>query len=305
VSTDNALLTAVSLIAAKAETTTGNVIATGTADAATICMNAKLEPDDNSNPRMNMGGEGTLQSTPGAQSGSASWDNELTGNGATGQPLYATLFFPACDFTNTAGTFARAKDNTTLTISKYEDGLLRTLYGSKGSWKLTIEEGKPPTISWSWKGKYIKGTDAAILTPTLPTVLADVDKTTVTIGSFSPLFSKLVLDCGNDVQLREDAGNVSGDNSGIHSAVIVNHAATLTIDSEATATSTHDWRAKILASTEETLTITIGLSANRIITIVAPKAQAIKCTRGDRHGIMTDEVTLQLNGSADFSIAFS
>jgi hypothetical protein len=304
--TDAPKITPIMCIAAKAETTTGVAIVVTAAEATLIVFNFSMTPDEPANERQAMAGKGQLASAPGAQSGKCSFEVELTGAGTTGVPPWASTFLPACDWENTTGTFSPVNGVTTLTIVAYEDGLRRQLTGCRGDFTITAVNGQPGRVKFDFTGKYIDTavTDVSILAPTFPTVLAPIFAGgTCTLGSFAPVLSKIMVAAGNVVGLREDATNT--DKSGYKAAFISNRKSTGSMDPEAVAVATRDWRAILMARTEEALSIVIGASANNIITIAAAKAQTVKTPRGNRNDLMTDEIALQLNSTTPFTIAFS
>lgn len=305
--TDAPKLEAISHLAAKAETTTGTAIAVAAAEAAFIVFNLEMNGDEPENERQAMAGKGRLASAPGAQSGSCSFEIELTGNGSAGLPLWASTFLPACDWEVSTATYSAANGVTTLTLVVYEDGLRRELTGARGNFRLILEAGKPGRVRFEFKGKYhaTAVTDAAILSVTYPTVLAPVFAgATVSIaGAFTPTLSRIEIDAGNDVQMREDA--TAADASGFKAAFIPNRKTTGSMDPEAVAVATRDWRSKLFGRNEESLSIVVGSSANNIITIAAAKFQTIKAPRGKRNGLLTDAIGFALNGTSPFTIAFS
>lgn len=301
--TDSAKLDVIRLLAAKVETTTGTAIAVTGTDATYIIMNPQMTPDQPLNEREAMAGKGQLQGSAGAQSGKLTFEVELSGSGSSGGvPDWATVFLPACDFTNSAGTFARTNNVTTLTMVLYEDGLKRTLSGAKGTFKLTLVSGKPGRLAFEFTGRYEDEADAAILSPTFPTVLAPVFKgATCTIGGYTPKISTFEFDAGNTVIMREDATDATG----YHAAAIPQHKATFTLDPETDSIANRDWFTKYKGSSEEAVNVVVGATANNTITLAATKAQTTKSPRGSRNGLMTNQIAGQFNGTTDFSIAFS
>lgn len=299
--TDSAKIDVIRLLAAKVETTTGTPIAVTGTDATYIIMNPQMGADQPNNEREAMAGKGQLASTAGPQSGTFTFEVELTGSGASGAvPDWATTFLPACDMTNTAGTFAFTNNVTTLTMVLYEDGLRRSISGAKGNFKIVAGNKKPARVQFEFKGIYQAVTDASILAPTFPTVLAPTTYV-FTVGSFSPICSQVEIDAGNNVVMRED---ING-SLGYHAAAITQRKSTGTLDPEATAIATRDWAVKYTGSTEEAFSLAVGSTANNTITIAATAAQTMKAGRGSRNGITTDAISLQFNSTTPFSIAFT
>lgn len=290
-------------LTAKVETTSGTVIAVTGSDGQFNVLNPVMTPDDPQNEREIQAGLGVLASTPGAQGGTLTFSLEAYGNGATGVPAWASTFLPACDWENTAGTFAATTGLTTLTFVLYEDGVTRTLFGARGNFKIRMQNGKPWMFDFEFKGKYGTDADVAIVAPTFPTVIPPVwyGATCSIAGSFTPTLSTVEIDPANEVVLREDATDATG----YRSAAIVGRKPTGTMDPESVSVATRAWRTKISASTEESLSITVGSSSNNTITLAATKFQTVKSSRGNRNNLLTDTINFQLNSSSPFTLAFS
>jgi hypothetical protein len=293
------------LLAAKAETTTGTAIATTGTDAQLIIIDPKLTPDNPFSERPNQGAGGQLASTPNQQTGKLTFDVEVYGSGTGGSsPQWASSLLPPCNYTESSGTFTYTNNASTVTLSMFEDGKKRTLYGAKGTVKFAKDQAAPGRASFEFTGKFVEQTDTSILSPTLPTNIAPITGTvTFTSGtaSYTPTLSKIEYDVGNNVVLREDLSATDG----YRGAAIVNWKPTYTLDPETEAQSTRDWKALQLAATAEALSFTIGSTTGNRMVIAASAAQTIKVERGSRNGILVENVTGQVNGAAPATITFS
>lgn len=299
---DNPKLAQVRLLAAKVETTTGTAIALSGTDATLIVFDPVMEPDSPMNEREVQADLGQLTGTAGAQGGTCTFEVELTGAGAAGVPAWASTFLPACNWANTTGTFAYARSNVTLTIALYEDGLVRTLAGARGTFTITGESGKPARVRFEFKGKYKAVLDASILAPTFPTVIAPIcAASTITIGGYSPVISKWMVAANNEVILRED----ETDATAYRAAAIVQMKPNGSIDPESTSIATRDWLSKYVANTLESFSVAIGSVANNIVTIASSTMQTTKAGRDTRNKLIREAISLGFMSSNPFTIVFS
>jgi hypothetical protein len=228
---------------------------------------------------------------------------DLTGNGASGLPAWATTFLPICGWTATGSTYAAVKTTgTTATIELYEDGLKRQMVGCRGTFRLRYTAGKGARVAFDIQGCFTGETDVAILAPTFPTVIPPVWKSgTCTINSVAQKLSTLEIDAGNDVIMREDPAA----STGYRAAEIVGRKPTITLDPEAVTVATQGWRTARDAGTEWALSVILGSAANNIITVASSKFQARQVGRGSRNGLSTHAITGQLNSATPFSIALT
>jgi hypothetical protein len=302
---DTVKIDRIRVLAAKVETTTGTPISLSGTDGQFIVLNPSMTADDPVNEREAQAGLGMYPSVPGAQGGRLTFEVELTGSGASGTvPPWATTFLPACGMTNTTGTFAFASSNVTLTFGLYEDGLLRILSGARGNYTISAKSGNPVRVQFEFMGKYQLHTDVSILSPTFPTVIPPVfANSTFTLGAYAPILSQFDLTPGNEVTMRESGA--AGDTLGYRAAAIVGRKPSLTLDPEAVAVATKDWRALTAASTQLALSIVIGSTANNIITIASSTCQVTGSSRGNRNGLMIDQLRCVLTTTTPYTIAFS
>lgn len=122
----------------------------------------------------------------------------LMGRGVTGAgqgpPSWSPLL-KACGFSLTAGyngstssswTFAPISKNfTACTIYTYMDGLLFKALGCLGTWKLDMEAGALPKLTFDMTGTFVQPTEAAMPAATMPNDIKEmVQSEGMTIGSF-------------------------------------------------------------------------------------------------------------------------
>ena len=288
------------LMAAAVEATTGTAETLDAADAAFIVLDPQFNEEIDVVERELPAALGTERSIQGARKATLSFSMYIVGNGATGTPLWASTFLPACDMAETSGSFAFTHGGATLTMSLYEDGIKRSLAGARGTFKITAKAGDPVKIDFTFTGKFTEEADASMLSPTFPTVLPPIwGGNAVTFGSFAPKLAEISIDAGNGVVMREDAADASG----YLAAAITTRKSVGTCDPESV--SGRNWRTQIDGSTEEAMSLVIGSVTHNIITITAARCQPFKKARGNRNELMTEQVDLQFNGSTPFAIVFT
>lgn len=297
------LLAPIMLLAAKLETTNGTKISVSGSDADHIVYNFDWQPDDASIARPKPASMGSDKSIAGAQLGTVRFTIHLAGKGSVSAvPAWADRFLPACGYTKTGSQFDRAVTAQTITIVWYENGLKNTLYGAAGTFTISGTNAQPTDVNFEFRGIYYAEEDAAILTPTFPTVMPPIwVGSTVTVGSYTPVLSRFEINAGNQIVLRPDAAATYG----FRCAVITNHEPMLTIDPEATLVATRDWVSVHRAMTEEALSLTVGSESNNTITLTATSAQTQMPKRNVRDNILAKSITAQLNGATPLAIAFS
>ena len=192
-------------------------------------------------------------------------------------------------------------------MAVYQDGMIKSISGAAGTFKLVCPTGKPAYFEWDFTGVWIPPTDGAILAPTYPTALPLRFATTACTFATVPLqLSTLTLDCGNEVTMREDPSTVSG----FHSAIITDRIPKVTCDPESKLVATRNSYGQFLASTEGALSFGLDGLTNSVVTVAAPRAQIIKNTEADRNKLVTDAIEFQLNRNGStpdqtFSILFT
>jgi len=317
----NPLLTRRRVLAAKIETTPGDPIALGAADAAFNVFDPEITYDMPFGEREGQSAFSPLTGVPGAQKGSITFRTEVHGSGTGGSPVpaWASTFLPAVGMYDDSNTFKleskhpeTAGANTeTLTIGFYEDGVFKSLKGCMGTCVFNFENGVAVSISWTFEGVYVAPSDVEIIAPTYPTVapLQFLSAGLIlTEGSteWQPKVSRMSIDLGNEIVVRED----QNDATGYHCAAIVGRRTTGTLDPEARLLATKNLFTLWTARTEQTLDIDLGSVAGNQVAFDAPALQITDLGGGDRGGIKTEDISFQLNRSAsagdeEFTITFS
>jgi hypothetical protein len=285
------------VFAAKVETTTGTAISLSGTDGAFNAFEPEITPDIPFNRREGQGASiDPITGVPGARGAKVKLMTDAYG--AATVPSWGVLLQAAgALLTSRTYTFPTANINdTTLTMGFYQDGWLFQAAGCKLNWNLKGQNGQPAISTWEGTGLWQPPTAVALIAPTYPTTIPPrVASMTLTIGGNTYKVSDFELDLGNEVVYREDVTDVTG----YHAAAITNRNITFKVSPERVALGTQDWYAAYLAGTEVALNLVLGLSANNIITITAPKLQqAAPPEAGERNGIQVDNLTFEANRSA-------
>jgi hypothetical protein len=300
------------VFAAKQETTSGTAESLTTAEASFNVYDLMIQQAIEMEPRESQGGFGMLSSIPGGYQGKATFKTDVSWDGTTTMPEWASVLWPACGLVDTSGTFAPVtavpgSSVKTLTIAGYVDGMLKRIRGAAGTFKLVCPTGKRAYIEWDFTGIWIPPTDTAMLAPTYPTDTAlRYANGATTFNSVALCLENITFDMGNEIMLRECAATVSG----YHAALITNRIPKVTGNPESKLVATQDRFGQLIASTEAALSWVIPGPADSYITISAPKAQITNIQEADRNRLVTDEIewSLNRNGStvdSEFTIVFT
>lgn len=295
-----ALLRRRSVFAAKVETTIGTAESLTAAEGVFNCMNLAIQPNITMEEREGQGGFNYNSSVAGARSGTATFSTEAYYDGST-VPPWATVLLPGCGFINTAGTFnplSKGPGETvkTLTIGGYVDGLYRVLAGCMGTFTIDCPTGRMVKFNWTFEGKWVNPTDVAIIDPTFPTTIPmRMAAGSVSWNSVNLCTENVTIDAGNEVIMRECAGEASG----YKSALVVNRKPTVTANPEMVLVATQDRHAQWLTTAPQALAITTGASDENHLLITLPKAQIQNIQQGERSGLLTDEITWMATANDD------
>jgi hypothetical protein len=292
-----ALLTRRRVFAAKTEAGIGTAETLAGADAVYNALEFSIQRNMAMTRREGQGGFNYLASVPEMQAGTATIRHNLTYDG-TNIPAWASVLLPACGWVDTAGVFSPISRGPggvglpkTITIGEYVDGKLRRLSGCMGTFVITLETGKAAEIEFTFQGKFFENeTDATILAPTYPTAPAlRFANGTLTWAAGALCTSSATIDAGNEVILRECAE--TGNRTGIKSALVTNRAPIITADPEAVLVATVNRELQWTAGTTGVLAATLAGVGDSTLVISAPAAQIEDKQKGDRNGMVTDDIT--------------
>lgn len=312
------MLTRRRVIAAKVEVTEGTAIAVTVADAGIIAIDPKFDLDVKMYDRANvmLNSLSKLPSVPGAKMGKISFSAELKGAGVAYSALIKPaigLYLRACGFAETIVTTVGSETATyvpastgvpSLTISMYDDGMIKTIAGARGTVKFDSKLGEAVIASFEFQGIYSAVAAGAMISPTLeasvPPVLINAN---LTIGGAAAICESFGIDMGNQVAMRTSINAATG----YISAIINDRKPTAKLDPEMATDSVAytNW----LAGTP--VALSVGPLANgnyNKFTITAPKLITTKVGEADRNGneIASSDFALCMNtGDDEISIVFS
>jgi hypothetical protein len=178
----------------------------------------------------------------------------------------------------------------------YIDGMFKVLRGCAGTVKIVAESGKAAVFEFTFTGVWCAVTDVALLTPTYEaSAPMRTANSAFTFGTWSPCWSKLEIDIGNQIYLRPCAS--AADGSGFASACIISRNTIGSFDPESALVATFDYYGKWLSQAEQALSVAIQNATDQI-TIAAPKAQITSVAQTDRGGVLAETVNFQCNRNA-------
>lgn len=291
-----------SVFAAKVEATIGTAESLTAAEGVFNAMDLQIQPNITMEEREGQGGFNYNASVPGIRSGTATFSTEAYYDGST-IPPWASVLLPGCGFVETAGTFAPVSRGPggsglpkTLTIGGYVDGVYRVLSGCMGTFTIDLPTGRMVKFNWTFQGKWVNPTDVAIIDPTFPTTLPmRMAAGSVSWSSTNICVENVTVDAGNEVVLRECAGDLTG----LRSALVVNRKPMITANPEMVLVATQNRHSQWLTPTRGALVVTTGGSGENRLVITAPQAQIQNIQQGERSGLLTDEITWMATASDD------
>lgn len=298
-------------IAFKAETNEGTAETPGTGDVLLV-FEPNYDPDvqhykrDPARSSMSQ-----LESLPGERSGKIDFIMELVGSGTKGvAPAWGALL-KACGYAETISTGTSVRYDPasasipSLTLAMYMDGVIKKIWGARGDVKLTLDKGKPGLLHFTFSGADFSLTDGGLLTPvSYPAIKPPVFLgATFTYDTYAAIISKLEIDAGNKVELRDSVNAASG----FVSALITGREPKATFDPEAVTVATKDFFGMWRGSTGAAMAATLGSTADtgNMIALSAPKAQIEELKGADRKEIRVFNITAGLKGNTgddEFSI---
>lgn len=311
------MLTRRRVIAAAIETVEGVAETLTAADTGIVAISPKFDLDvkmyDRNNVMLNTLSK--MAPIPGQKMGKLSFTAEMKGAGAaysaTVKPAIGK-FLRACGFAETIVATAGTESATylpastgvpSLTMAMYDDGLIKTIVGARGTVKIDGKIGEAVIVSFDFQGLYSETVAGAMLTPTLeatvPPILLNAG---LTIGGDAAICESFGVDMGNTITMRSSLNAVNG----YISAALTDRKPTAKLDPEMEVTS--DAYVNWLAGTPVALNVgPLGTADYNKFQIAAPKMVTTKVGEGDRNGnqIASSDFALVMNtGDDEISIAF-
>lgn len=218
------------------------------------------------------------------------FDVEIAGAGAAGTAAPYGPLLLACGFAETLVAVTSASYNpissafTFVTIYCYRDGLLYKLTGCAGNVTFNWEAKKLPFMHFTFTGKYVAVSDAAIAAGAvytafqLPVASIPAKSGTITLGGYGCKISKLSCDMANDVS---HALWMNAETLGI-----VDRKPKGTISVELVTVATKDYWTLVRNATTAALVFTQGLVAGNISEFTAPAVQLAKVKEYEFEGVL-------------------
>ena len=280
-----------SVFAAKIEATIGTAETLAAGDGAFNARNLKFVANIAMTDREGQGGFNYLPGVPSQRGCTVTFTTDAFYNGTT-IPTWASVLLPCCGFIDDTGLFSPLSkgpgpDVKTATIGGYYDGKFYTAAGCAGTFVINCPTGDVVSIDWTFQGKWTNPADVALIVPTYPTTMP----MRFAAGSFSWASSTLctktcTVDAGNEVILRECAGDITG----IKSGLIVNRKPMISADPEMVLVATQNRHSQWLTPTTGALVITTGGNSENRLTITASAAQIQDIQEGERNKLLTDDI---------------
>jgi len=245
---------------------------------------------------------GSLSRNPsvsGKRQARLTFDVELKGSGAAGTaPDYGALLL-GCGYSETisAGvsvTYKPATNSLTksMTLAVYMDGVIKTMWGARGNVKLSMAAGKPGILSFEFLGADFDVVTGALLAPTYSTIVpAAFLNGSLLLDSYAAVISKVDIDTGNVLALRESINASSGNLS----CLITGRNPKGSIDPELVNIATYDFYLKWKTpGTLGGISLAATGSAGNICTVSCSKVRYAAIDPGERNGIRTLGIDCEL-----------
>ena len=218
--------------------------------------------------------------------GTFNTDDVITG-GTSG----VTASVDAAPIASQGWEYKRDSSSPSATVSYYLDGKLNKARGCRGNVTIDARAGEPAMFGFSFSGEHLSESDAALLTVTEETTVEPVvESASYSFRSRTDCIDTFTIDAGNDVVERTCASA----SRGVKSFRITNWHPTISIDPEDVLVATASFRADLEARRSGRFYMEIGSDAGNRIAIAAPSFAYSGAAEGDRNGISTRNLTLDL-----------
>jgi hypothetical protein len=234
---------------------------------------------------------GNSEQIPISEEAQIEFDVECAGSGT---PLgtsaaYAPLL-GACGFAETLTPTTKAEYNpvstgqTFVTIYGYRDGILYKMTGCAGNVSFNFAAKKLPFMHFTFTGKYVAVTDAAIASGAVytgfitPVASIPAKMGTVTIGAYAAKISEFTLDMANDVK---HALWMNAETLGI-----MDRKPKGSLSVELVTVAVKDYWSVVRNVTSQALVFTQGVTAGNIFTLTAPAVQLADVQEYEYEGVL-------------------
>ena len=311
------LLKTLRTIACAVETTIGTAEVLDATDGGFHCYDLMIQADIENLERESSNTFGTLQSSQGARKGTASFKVDLQLTGASA-PAWLDVLLQGCGYVGTADVYSPVSEGLSasssvksLTIASYQDGVVKSIRGAVGDFKIMATSGKLVTMEFEFQGVWNGVVDGAMIAPTYSTERpARYAGAAANYDGLEHCIESLEFSAGNEIVMRECPDTQAGFKSGL----IVNRKPTITLNPEAQLVADYDVYGNWLLGKEAAFSTSfdslLASTQTASMVLAAPKAQVVNVQEGDRNNLVTDEIELQLNRNGtnideDVSITFS
>lgn len=300
------VLREIGMIAAELEVTKGVLVAPDAADAGIEVYDPEVVATHEMAPRETV--EATFdgrEDVPGNTFYTATFRVPFKGSGAAGTVGEVSKLLRACSTIEaiSAGVSVIYTVQTpfatqeTITLDVYKDGKRWRLIGAMGNCVMVWEQNGVPIYEFTFLGQYTNPTDTPILSGIVygavnpPSVLS----VPVLWNAVAPIATRVSVDFGNDVQMRQDIAEATG----FRHAMIVNRAPRIEFDPEERTEAIQGFITDWVAGTAAAFTATLGSVAGNIHAISLPNAQIESVSPGERNGLMIHTVSLKAFANSD------
>lgn len=306
------------IVAIKEEAVEGIAEALTAADVGAMAIEPKVDVDITMYERnLSKSSIGRFQALPGSRFSTFTCKLEVKGAGsAYSVSVLPALdrFFMACGMAKTIDATGGSESVTykpategvkSYTIGVFEDGVLQSIKGARGSMKITCKSGEPVMAEFEFIGVYNGVTDVALLSPTYESTIPPIFRSaSLLIGTYSPIMSAINIDMANVMHLREDVNAAAG----YLSTVITDRNVNGDMDPEMVLIAEQDWYGIWQAGTTGVLSFgDIGSTQYNKFDLTAPKMLTTKVSDEDAEGQVIASQTFQLaeeDGDDEYAIKF-
>lgn len=230
----------------------------------------------------------------GERSGTCSFSAELRSNGSNGLEAGLAILLQACGLAKTSEVYqvhsAHTADST-ISITVWEDGVLKGLRGASGNVTFEGENGGKMMCNFEFFGIWQVVTDQA-LPAYAPSTAAPVlmQDGTFTLATESIKIAKFSLNMGTNPIPRRDVDAVGG----IAYYMITDYEPVISMDPEADKVAGYDYYGVKLAGTEAAVSLLLT-DGTVNVTFAMAKVQIRELSEGDRDGIQIYDYVGQCN----------
>ncbi|MCX5711767.1 MAG: phage tail tube protein [Candidatus Omnitrophica bacterium] len=190
-----------------------------------------------------------------------------------------------------------SSDASSLTMGSYEDGVLKTIKGARGTVKFNFKSGQPVMMDFNFQGVEAGIADTALLASIShesqkpPALLS----ASLLLDAYAARIGEMNIDINNNLASRDDIN----DSRSILSFLITGKTISGSLNPEMVTAATYDFYTKYFANTEAILSFIVGATTGNKFRFYAPRLQITKLEDDERDGIQLLKVSFDLNGSID------